>query len=104
MSEPFTLTLAGQPVFSSARHSLAAFGGQFVGGMASPHPRLWFLGSLLLRMSIALAGFYFVSGGQWKRLLPCLFGFVVSRPVVTWLTRPSRKNQSRPTKEARHAS
>ena len=24
---------------------------------------------LLLRMSIVLAGFYFVSGGQWKRLL-----------------------------------
>ena len=31
-------------------------------GVSSQRPALWFLGSLLLRMSIALAGFYFVSG------------------------------------------
>ena len=30
-------------------------------GVSSQRPALWFLGSLLLRMSIALAGFYFVS-------------------------------------------
>ncbi len=30
-------------------------------GVSSKQPALWFFGSLLLRMSIVLAGFYFVS-------------------------------------------
>jgi F1F0 ATPase subunit 2 len=63
----------------------------------------WFFGSLLLRMSIALAGFYFVSGGQWERLLLCLVGFVIARLGVTGLTRPSGDNQGLPVQEARHA-
>ena len=54
-------------------------------------PALWFFGSLLLRMSIALAGFYFVSGGHWERLLVCLLGFVIARLIVTQLTRAAEK-------------
>ena len=38
-------------------------------GVSSKQPALWFFGSLLLRMSIALAGFYFVGRGHWERLL-----------------------------------
>ena len=70
---------------------------------ASEQPASWFLGSLILRMSFALAGFYFVSNGDWKRLLLCLLGFVMARLVVTWITRPSKK-QNHPEQEARHAS
>jgi F1F0 ATPase subunit 2 len=72
-------------------------------GVSSPRPALWFFGSLLLRMSIVLAGFYFVSGSQWKRLVACLVGFVIARVVVTWLTRPSRENPNLLSGEARHA-
>ena len=72
-------------------------------GVSSEQPALWFFGSLLLRMSIALAGFYFVSGGHWERLLLCLLGFVMARLVVTWLTRPPVENQTRPAQEASHA-
>ena len=72
-------------------------------GVSSQWPALWFFGSLLLRMSVALAGFYFVSGGQWERLLLCLVGFVMARLVVTWLTRLSGDNQNRPVQEARYA-
>jgi F1F0 ATPase subunit 2 len=72
-------------------------------GVSSPRPALWFLGSLLLRMSVTLAGFYFVSGGQWKRLVACLVGFVVARSVVMWVMRPSGEKQNRPTREASHA-
>ena len=72
-------------------------------GVSSKQPALWFFGSLLLRMSIALSGFYFVGRGHWERLLPCLLGFVVARLVVTWLTRPSAENQSRRAQEATHA-
>ena len=72
-------------------------------GVASQRPALWFVGSLLLRMSVALAGFYFASGGRWERLLVCLLGFVVARLVVTWLIRPSTENQTRSAREAGHA-
>ena len=72
-------------------------------GVSSPRPALWFFGSLLLRMSVALVGFYFVSGGHWERLLLCLFGFVMARLVVTWMTRPSGQDQGRPAQEASHA-
>jgi len=60
-------------------------------GVSSRRPALWFLGSLLLRMSLALAGFYFVSGGHWERLLACLVGFVMARHLVTRLTRTAEK-------------
>ena len=56
-------------------------------GLSSKRSALWFVGSLLLRTSIALAGFYFVAGGHWERLLVCVLGFVMARPIVTWLTR-----------------
>ena len=72
-------------------------------GVSSEQPAFWFFGSLLLRMSTALAGFYFVSGGHWERLLLCLVGFVIARLVVTWLTRSSGDNESVPVQEARHA-
>ncbi len=55
-------------------------------GVASRRVAPWFLGSLLLRMGVALAGFYFVAGGHWERLLLCLFGFVVARFAVIRLT------------------
>ena len=58
-------------------------------GVSSRQPALWFFGSVLLRMSIALAGFYIVSDRHWERLLLCLLGFVMARFIVTWLTRPS---------------
>ena len=67
-------------------------------------PALWFFGSLLLRMSIALAGFYFVSGGHWERLLVCLLGFVLARLIVTRFTGPPVEHHNSPAKEADHAS
>jgi F1F0 ATPase subunit 2 len=52
------------------------------------HPALGVLTSLVLRMGLALGGFYLVSDGDWFRLLLCLAGFVLSRVAVTWCTRP----------------
>jgi F1F0 ATPase subunit 2 len=72
-------------------------------GVSSQQPALWFFGSLLLRMSIALAGFYFVSGGHWDRLLACLLGFVIARFIVTRLTGPPIGHHNSPAKEAGHA-
>ena len=65
-------------------------------GLSSGQPARWFLGSLLLRMTITLAGFYFVAGGHWQRMMLCLLGFVIARFVVIRLTSPA-------IKEANHA-
>ena len=51
-------------------------------GVTSKNPALWFLGSLLLRTSLILAAFYFVSQGHWSRLVACLLGFVIARVIV----------------------
>ncbi|MFO7663677.1 MAG: ATP synthase subunit I [Chloroflexota bacterium] len=72
--------------------------------VSSKQPTLWFFGSLLLRMSIALAGFYFVSGGHWERLLACLLGFVTARLIVTRLSGPPVEPYNAPVKESSHAS
>ncbi len=60
-------------------------------GLASERPALWFFGSMLLRMSIVLAGFYFIAHGHWQRLLLSLLGFIIARLVVTRLTRTAEK-------------
>lgn len=67
------------------------FGGLWwtvVKGISSPQPALWFLGSMLLRTSVALAGFYWVGHEDWRRWSVCLLGFVLARLAVKWLARP----------------
>ncbi len=102
MNEPLTLTLAW---LAGGGLGAIFFGGLWWTvrkGVSSPNPALWFLGSMLLRMGIVLAGFYYVSGSQWKRLVAGLLGFIIARLGVIWLTR-ARKHH-RPTSEATHAS
>ena len=60
-------------------------------GMSSTRPALWFFGSLLLRTSIALAGFIVMARGHWERLLLCLLGFIMTRLIVTRLTQMAEK-------------
>lgn len=61
-------------------------------GISSPRPAAWFLGSFLLRTAIALGGFYFISHGDWHRLLACLLGFLAARLCVMRLARgPAEK-------------
>ena len=72
-------------------------------GVSSQRPALWFFCSLLLRMSVVLAGFYLVSCGRWERLLACLLGFVIARLVITRLTNLSEGNQPLAKEEARYA-
>lgn len=56
-------------------------------GLAASQPALWMLSSALLRVGVALAGFYGVAGGDWRRLVACLIGFVVARQITLRLTR-----------------
>lgn len=73
-------------------------------GLSSRRSAFWFFGSLLIRMSIAIAGFYFVSDGHWERLLICLFGFFVMRQIVVRLTSLPEEDQDQLTKEASNAT
>jgi F1F0 ATPase subunit 2 len=50
--------------------------------VASNSPAVWFLGSLLLRTVVVMAAFYWVSQGDWRRLLSCLFGFLMARSAI----------------------
>jgi F1F0 ATPase subunit 2 len=65
-------------------------------GVTAKSPALWFLGSSLLRMGIALVGFYFVARGDWKKLLLCLLGFLVARVIVLRLTLSNKETNHAP--------
>jgi F1F0 ATPase subunit 2 len=86
MNEALTLLVAG-----AAGGLLGAifFGGLWWTvrkGLSSDQPALWFLGSMLMRTSLVLAGFYFVAIHGLERLLFSLFGFVIARLVVAQVT------------------
>lgn len=86
-------------------------GALFFGGLwwtvrkapSSAWPALWFFGSLMLRMSIALLGFLVVGGEDWMRWLFCLLGFVLARLAVWRLTQPSADGRTRSAPEVPYA-
>jgi len=72
--------------------------------VSSKHPAFWVFSSLMLRMTIAMTGFYFISGGHWERLLACLFGFFIVRLIVIRLTGLPVEHRNSSAKEAGHAT
>jgi F1F0 ATPase subunit 2 len=92
MNEPLILALLILVGSLLAGVLLGAF---FFGGlwwtiqMRSPSQwsGLLFAGSLLVRMAVAVTGFYFMSHGDWRRLVACLAGFLLARIAVTRLIR-----------------
>lgn len=73
-------------------------------GPSSKRPTLWFLSSLMLRIIISLAGFYFVSRDHGSRSLMCLFGFFIVRCIVMRLIRLPEEELNQLSKEANHAT
>jgi F1F0 ATPase subunit 2 len=71
--------------------------------VSSKRSALWVFCSLLFRMGIVLAGFFFIAHGHWERLLISLLGFVVARPIVMGFTRAAEKS-AHLSQEAGHAS
>ncbi len=68
-------------------------------GLSSPHPALWFFSSFLLRTSVVLAGLYFISNGQWQRIVAAMAGFMLAGIVIkVWKGMPSA------IEKAQHAS
>lgn len=86
MNEPLQLALV---LLAGLLLGALFFGGLWwtvLKGVSARQPALWFGASLLLRTALVLAGFYFVSGADWKRLLLCLLGFIAARFIVIRLT------------------
>lgn len=82
MNEILTLSLA---VIAGVALGALFFGGLWWSvkkGLQSGEPALWFFGSLVVRTAVAVAGFYFVGGGHWQRMLACLVGFIAARVIV----------------------
>jgi F1F0 ATPase subunit 2 len=69
-------------------------------GVTARRPALLFMLSLVLRTTVAVAGFYVVGDGHWQRLLACLFGFVLARFMITRLAGPPAERHVAPAKEA----
>lgn len=65
-------------------------------------PALWFLGSLVLRLTLVLTGFYLIGVGDLFRLLSCFAGFFIARFLVLHLTKAYdlRKQKEKVTHEA----
>ena len=72
-------------------------------GVSSKRPALLFLGSMLSRTGVVVAGFYVVSDAHWQRLLVCLLGFVIARFIVMRLADPPLQHYGAPAKETSHA-
>jgi F1F0 ATPase subunit 2 len=56
-------------------------------GSRSEWSGLLFSGSFLFRIAVAVAGFYLVSCGDWRKLVACLVGFLIARVAVTQFVR-----------------
>jgi F1F0 ATPase subunit 2 len=69
-------------------------------GLLSQRPAVWFVGSMFLRMSVALCGFYVVSGGKWERILACLLGFSIARFLVSQIAKAWALPQPHSAREA----
>lgn len=51
------------------------------------YPAVLLFGSLILRTLVVLVGFYFISGGDWHRIIACALGFTVARLLLSWQSR-----------------
>jgi F1F0 ATPase subunit 2 len=82
MNDTLALVLA---LFAGVLLGVFFFGGLWwtvQKGVTSETPALWFLGSLVLRTILVLAGFYLAAQGHWSRLAASLFGFLFARLIV----------------------
>ena len=71
-------------------------------GVASETPALWFLGSLLLRSILVVAGFYLAAQGHWSRLAACLLGFLIARVIVVRRLTRAPAEELTPLEEETH--
>ncbi|KFZ44275.1 hypothetical protein DS62_06910 [Smithella sp. SC_K08D17] len=58
---------------------------------AAHGPTRLMLVSFVLRMTVVLAGFYLIMGGEhWERLAAAMLGFIIIRKILTYLLGPQK--------------
>ena len=62
-------------------------------------PALWFAGSLIIRLTVTMVGFYLVGNGSWQRLLVCVAGFALARMLVIRFTKTHDEKMIQQQKE-----
>lgn len=67
-------------------------------------PVLLMLGSFIVRVGIILFGFYFISSGNWQRLVSCLIGFIAAKFIVIYFTKAIDAKNLQLIKENKHAA
>ncbi len=70
--------------------------------VTSKTPALLFLASFILRVSITLIGFYYISSGSWQGLLISVAGFITARYSVIYFTKSNKEKQVLLKKEVSH--
>lgn len=79
MSELLTLLLAVGAGVLFGLFYFALLWWTVVRGLRADNPALWFLGSWWVRASFLVAGFYLVSGRDWRIWVMCMLGFQLAR-------------------------
>jgi len=73
-------------LFAGALLGIFYFGGLWLTVQWLPkvrHPAVLALISYLVRLVVALIGFYLLMNGRWQQLVACLAGFLVARLFLT---------------------
>ena len=59
--------------------------------VVAENPALLFLSSMMLRTLGTMAGFYFLSRGDWRKVVASLAGFLLARVLITRLLGSTRE-------------
>jgi F1F0 ATPase subunit 2 len=59
--------------------------------LSSRQAPLWILSSMLLRTTLTVLGFYFISRDHWQRLPASLLGFFAASVAASVWSKPSRR-------------
>lgn len=70
----------------------------------SQHPVVWVLGGFVLRMALVLPALYWLTDARWERLLICVGGFLIARPLVIRLSARWQVLAPTTTREAQQGS
>ncbi|HEY9185267.1 MAG TPA: ATP synthase subunit I [Salegentibacter sp.] len=70
--------------------------------VTSKRPALWLIGSFIIRVSITLVGFYYLSQGSWKNLLISVLGFIIARSIIIHHTKSNEEKTIQLKKQSSH--
>ena len=60
--------------------------------VTSTKPALFILVSFVIRIALVLLGFYFITAGNWQKLLMALAGFIIARFLVIYFTKTKQSS------------